>query len=299
MANTLTDFFHPSIFTPDGMEYHLNDLAEYVSEGSDGFGMAPFKRFTQRGVLQNGVTDVGFRLEPRVLKFKLKVRASTPNQHYELRQELLNIFQPRNEPLTLRLTLPDGGLRELRCYLQSGLGYPSADRKGLVQDADIVLYAPDPTFYNYYTHSHTFSFDIIDHLTFPITFPIVFGSGTISNSEVITYAGNWYSYPQFIVYGPLNYFQIIHNDTGKKIKYEHDVITGEKITITLEYGNKSVVNNFYENLIGYLSDDTDLGDFCISHELAGKINSIYIVGAGALAGETRVEMNWYDRYLGI
>jgi len=299
MTNILSDFFHPSIFTPDGTEYHLNDLAEYVAEGSDGFGMAPFKRFTQRGLLQNGVTDVGFRLEPRILKFKIKARATTPNQHYELRQELINIFQPRNEPIRLRLTLPDGGIRELKCYLQSGLEFPSTGRKGLVQDADIILYAPDPTFYSYYAHSFTFTFDVKNNLQFPITFPIVFGSGIISNQETITYAGNWFSYPTFIVFGPLNYFQIIHTDTGKQIKYEHNVIVNEKVSISLEFGNKQVVNNFGENLMGWLSADTDLGDFCISHETTDKMNRVYVVGEGAVDGQTQIEMNWYDRYLGI
>ena len=152
MLNTL---FQVSVLTPGGVSYNLNDLYLFISQQADGFGMPPLHRIAERGPMQHGETDLGFRLDPRELVIAVQGRALSPTAFYSLRAQLLDIFRPNTSPLALVFTSPAGTSYYLDCFLVKGLSFPapggSAGKKvarSLSQDDKIILRAPDPTFYN-------------------------------------------------------------------------------------------------------------------------------------------------------
>ena len=51
--------------TSNGVTTDLHDQVNYLWLDADGIGMAPVRRLTQKGPMQDGVTDLGYRLDPR------------------------------------------------------------------------------------------------------------------------------------------------------------------------------------------------------------------------------------------
>lgn len=304
MTDSLADLFRLSLITPDGAVHNLNDLATYVAEDSDGFGMPPFHRLRQRSPEQHGETDAGFRLDPRILRFKLNARANTPAVHYARRAELLGLFAPSNDPLTLRVTLPeDGGagstVRDIACYFEKGLSFGAPSRRGLVQGAELVLRAPDPTFFDPAEKQASWAIDPEVGFVFPVYFPAIFGLGSIAGLVSLAYAGSWSVQPVIDITGPVTDPKIENLSTGEKIQLEYAVGGGERVTIDTRDGHKTVSNNSGANLMDRLTADSDLATFHIDHEVAGKVNNFLATGTAAVSGETEIKMIWHDRFIGI
>lgn len=91
-----------------GAVYDLDDGVEFIWSGYDNLGMAPQHRITERSPQQNGVTDLGYRLDPRVLSLSLIARANSLADAAARRRTLLNAFSPAtsgsaNTALTLQI----------------------------------------------------------------------------------------------------------------------------------------------------------------------------------------------------
>jgi hypothetical protein len=71
------------------------------------------------------------------------------------------------------------------------------------------------------------------------------------------------------------------------------------VTIDCREGWRTVTNNWGENLLHYLSADSDLGSFHLDPDLPGGLNHLVAAGAGAAAGQSQFRLSWNDRYLGI
>ena len=76
---------------------------------------------------------------------------------------------------------------------------------------------------------------------------------------------------------------------------------GETVTINLEYGNKTVVNNAGTNLIGTVTTDSDLATFHIAPdpEAVNGINQLLVTGDDAVIGQTEIRIEWHTNYIGI
>ena len=299
MTDILSDLLRMAIITPKGEETDLNDLAELMIEECDGLGMPRIKRMTSQAPEQDGESDCGYRLQARRLKFKIKARSTSPDAYYDMRDSLARLFEPADDPLILKVTLPNDEVRYLDCFMESGLTYPSKDRIRLVQENEINLIAPDPTFYDPVINTNQNYVTIKSGFEFPITFPISFDSGIFTIRTQITYAGSWFCYPIMYLFGPVSYPLIRNTSTGKWLRIDHVINYNEKVTIDLRYGYKTIRNNYGENLILYLNENSDLADFCLSHETTNGVNNIQVDGSGADQNYTRIELDWYDRYIGI
>jgi hypothetical protein len=296
MLNTLTRI---SLLTPLGLVYDLNDQGFYLTDSSDGLGMAPFHRLAERSSQQHGETDLGFRLDPRIFKFQLTLRAATPTLYYARRAELLSIFRPSTSPFVLQFTLPDGSLRCIDCFLEKGLSFDTAKRKALTQEADLVLRAPDPTFYDPAMKTLALSWNDAQGLLFPFTFPLIFGVDSATILSLIALTGDWLSYPKIIITGPITWPWITNSTTGELLLLQYAISAGESVTIDTAFGYKTVKNNSNVNLINYLSTTSDLATFHLDHELRAGDNELSIAGAAIDPLQTQVIFQYYERYIGI
>jgi hypothetical protein len=285
-----------------GVTYPLNDIGESIVRlEQDGFGMPPVSRLKQRSPMQHGSSDVGFHLEERKVNLVILPWATTEAGYYDAREQLLEIFKPGDDAITLKYSYPTGRVRQLETFLEGGMMFGSSERQGLAHRAVIALCAPDPVWYDPVEQTLTWTITGTNQLVFPITFPIEFIASVISSGQNVAYPGSWLSYPTIVITGPCQNPKIENLTTGEKLELLYNVAAGQIVTITLAVGQKSITDNYGDNLIGALTGDSDLATFHVAPdpEVAGGNNTIKATLGGATPGTTSVQFKWFSRYVGL
>ena len=283
--------------TSNGVTTDLHDQINYFWLDADGLGMAPVKRLTQKGPMQDGVTDLGYRLDPRHVTLQIAAVATDEASYYTARENLLSLFTPSVSPLKLLFTAPTNRSRQLDCFFNSNFTMPFKSRVGYTQIEAIELYAPDPTWYDPTLVSVPFgTTGGGTGMPFPLLIPITFGaSASLNQTVAVTNAGNYRTYPKVILYGPITNPVITNTTTGEKLDFTgYTIGSGNTWTIDCRYGYKTVTDQAAVNQIAKLSLTSDLSTF---HLNAG-VNSITVTGS-AVGGATQCSVQFYSRYTGI
>jgi len=298
--------------SPDGEIYHF-DTHELFLLSSTGMGLSPVKYLQQRGPFQHGSTIYDYRLEQRIIQLVHRAQGCSRDEYWEKRGELVDLLRPNRQLINtfnlgkLRKIFEDGSMRDIDVFIEQGPIFTPRDTSRWDEWAfteTLRFIAPDPTFYNPTQQSQVWTWVAGDELVFPFTFEgdmLVFLETFLSKTETVTYAGTWLAYPSFTIVGPADGFTIENQTTDEKLEYIRFVNAGETITISLEYGNKSIESSVYGNVIGYLSSDSDLATFHLAPDpeaTDGENNINIFIGSG-VDGTTAVTMNWYTRYIGI
>ena len=296
--------------TPDGEIYNFHNGVDRFLMSFQGLGMPQVEYRRQRGPFQHGETLIDYVLRPRIFQL-VHSRAQCDRQGYwEARNDLIDHLRPNRQTGTsiqqgtFLKKLPGGTQRAIDVMIEEGPRFQARrlDRWEEFSFQEVLRFiAYDPTFYD--PTQKTFDFavtEVITELAFPIAFPIVFGVSLINRSDNLTYNGNWLSYPTVVLTGPMKNPLIENSTTGEKLDLYYDIAAGEVVTITLEYGNKTVTNAAGDNLIGVLSTDSDLATFHLAPdpEAAGGVNTIEILVGGTDANSA-IELQYYERYIGI
>jgi hypothetical protein len=296
--------------TPDGQIYSFHNGVNKFLMSFQGLGMPEVEYRVQRGPYQHGETLIDYVLRPRIFQLLHSVNACDRQGYWEARNELIEHLRPNRQtgssfqPGTFLKKLPGGNQRAINVVIEEGPKFNARrldrwEEFSFIETLRFIAY--DPTFYDPTQKDFSFSVtETITDLVFPITFPIQFGVSIITKQDNLTYNGNWLSYPTINLTGPMNN-PIIENDTtGEKLELIYDIPASEVVTITLDYGNKTVENGSGDNLIGVLSTDSDLATFHLAPdpEASGGINTI-IVQAGDTDSNSEVELLYYERYIGI
>lgn len=314
IRNSETDIY----ITPSGEHFFLGASRSRQVLSDEGTGMPPLEMVTQRGPYQDGTTLKNIYLEPRVLQYHIRQRYCNRREYWAARNTLLGVLAPnidRGLQGTLRKILTDGTIRDLNVTIQQGPGFQPR-RSGVWDEwaIDEVLrfIAVDPTYFDPSLQTYTFTMptdcgqfpydfpiSLICPFIFPITFPIVFAGLEGGEAVEVINNGTWKVYPSFEVTGQVNFLRITNNTTGEMIfiSYPSGSANGFLYNIDLTYNSKSVtvpVANGGDNLIGYVSNDSDLGTW----HLAPGINEVSIEAYGA-SGDFFVTMTFNERYIGI
>jgi hypothetical protein len=315
--------------TPDGKVYNFHNGVDRFLMTFEGTGMPPIDYITQQGPLQHGETVIDYRLAKRVIQYVVRRNACDRYDYWSNRADMLNFFRPnRQTPTTiapghLRKRIPGMDpilkipiVRQIDVFIESGPSFAPRstedyDEYGITEALRFI--AHDPTFYDPTPIVMGWSLNTYDHLVFPVTlipysgYPsdsgqdMVFGTNMIGDYSTCIYTGTWPTYPTITFVGPLSGPIITNITTGKKIQLLYDISGGETVTISLPYGNKTVLNQAGVDLQGTLSDDSDLADFAIEVDPAAPngLNTILVVGGGAILGTTNVYLEFYTKFIGI
>ncbi len=281
-----------------GVALDLTDVENYVVESYEGFGMPPLHRITERGPLQHGESDRGYRLDPRMIQLVLMLRADSWANFYTRRNELIEQLSPTlAAALNLRFTQPDGAIRQIDCYCAEGPQFSKRDgRRYQLQRAAVRLVCPDPAWYDPSRQSVRIVGETGGSgFAFPMPVPWTFGGTTVGAETMVNYAGNWIEYPEIEIVGPIADARIEHLDTGEVLDFDGTTINdGDSYTIDLKYGYKTVKNGSGTNKI---SDLTPASDLATWHLEPGENNLAF---SGTSAGtNTAIVVRWYNRYLGV
>lgn len=298
--------------------YNFNNKDQLFLLSFSGWGMPPIEYITQRAPFQHGQTALDYRLQPRVIQLMHRRIGNCRNDYWNNRGDLMNLIRPNRqaansfEPGRLRKVLPDGSIRDLFVYLQQGPVF--APRQQGVWDEysfteTIRFIAYNPIAFDPATESAIWALTDVGNLIFfeavnwtdRMVVPFWFGASSLSETLSITYTGTWEAFPTIIITGPLEIPRIVNITTDEKIELNYNVAVGETVTINLQFGNKTVVNNFGTNLIGTVTSDSDLATFHIAPdpEATGGVNQLQVVGGGAVIGNTEVRIEWNTQYIGI
>ena len=274
----------------------ISDLTNYAVLEMDGLGMAPLHRISERGPLQHGESDRGYRLDPRMIQMVLNLRSASWAGHYSQRQELLDWLSP-TETISLRHSQPSGTVRQIDCYCVSGPEFATKDRSSFqFQKAAIRLVCPDPAWYDPARQSvRVNAGGGGTGFLFPGAVPWTFGGADIDADVVVEYAGTWLEYPEITIFGPIDDARIKNTETGNVLEFGGPTIeAGDYYVIDLRYGYKTVVDSTGANKIADLTAASDLATWC----LQPGSNTINFSGENA-SDATAMVIRWYNRYIGV
>jgi len=135
----------------DGTTYSLSDGNPFKLLGISGIGNAPVRRLEERGPFQDGSTDIGYRLDARLMNLNIQIAATSLSAADTHRDTLGLIFNPRGGRLILlRCTRDDGAVRQIDCYAVNMVDMPAelGQRDLSAQRVGVQLKAPNPIWYN-------------------------------------------------------------------------------------------------------------------------------------------------------
>lgn len=295
---------------PDGAVYPLSDGINRFVMSFTGWGMPPVDYITQKGPFQHGETVLDYRLRPRVLQIVHRENSCSREAYWTNRNDLLDAIKPNRhsvgdvQPGQLRKILPSGAKRDLDVFISRGPSFEARnpgrwDEWAFTETLRFI--AHNPLAYNPDLASYEFALAALTELEFAIEFPIEFGTSTLDESETITYNGTWQSFPTITIVGPIDNPVITNTSTSEKIELDYSISAGTTITITLDYGNKTVEDGSGSNLIATVSADSDLDTFHVAPdpEVVDGENTITVEGGGADADSTSVTISYYERFIGI
>jgi hypothetical protein len=289
-----------------GQTYNINNGAPFYLNAWDGLGPLPVRRLQQGGPLQDGVTDRGWRGQPRFFALRfLYASTGLDNRTNVIRRTLLRYLAPRNAALALRLVF-DGTPYQIDCFPLEEGGTAQAEEVLCLTQTTARFYAPDPTFYNPVSQTETWVLDVTNDLILPFTTPFILGTNIINATRVINYAGDVDAFPVLRLRGPLNAPQVLNETTGYIIAFRGGtgIALGEEVTIDLRYGVKTVTTNLGggSRLADIDPNRDDLARFTLAAAVDGsgtRANTLRVVATGAAAGQSGVSITFNTRYAGI
>lgn len=286
--------------TNSSRTYSLDSLAFVSLMGHDGLGMPPVENFFEQQAQQDGGTYLGTRINPRPVHLVFGSELEYNDDLWERRQAILRALKPGLR-LGLRHTSEKGIIRQLDCYYADGLQMPSNTKVGQILKVGVTLLAYSPYFYDPTMVVTTYHQDLVNDV-FPAAIiehtyegsaddsPVIF----LENSVVDETANEWEN-PYLIMY-----------PSYTKIHLRgYTIPAGERVTIQTAYGLKSITDSFGNNLMSYLTDDSDLSSFCLQAADDGtesRVNT-FLVGSSPATPDYpysyKVTFRSFKRYLGI
>lgn len=301
-----------SYITPDGRTYPFHTphpIGRWVISYS-GFGTPPIEYVTERGPFQHGETVRDYFLRPRVIQLLIRQGFCDRVAWWGGRADLLNEIRPNRQatptgvqPGELQLVETDGTIRSLHVWIQDGPRFEAResgqwDEWAFQEVLRFIAYDPiafDPT-----QVTAAFVVALDPNLVFPITFPIQFGTGVLDEALDVTYPGTWLSFPVITIVGPIENPRIDNVTTGEKIELTANIAAGRTITIDLTEGNKTVVDDLGNNLLGQVTPDSDLGTWHLAPDPEAPlgVNTLRLRGTNP-TGSTAVSLAYFERYFGF
>lgn len=269
----------------------------------DGLPNAEAKPLTERGPLQDGDSDLGVRLQPRLLMVKLQAVTTATNSYASNRQLINRLFRSSLRS-TFEIIFDDGSVRRIDVRSLGGYSLPSNLMNMLRFETVIPLRAAYPIFYDPNLITINFALAVgTNGFTVPTPVPSFVGSSTIDVIKTIAYAGTYQDYPLIEIYGPVTSPVITNLTTGATIDFTGITIAnGDYYTIDLRYGRKFVYRNGDTSDIrtGETTNNSNLATFSLQPDpiVPLGMNDIKVTGTAA-SPVTQIYLQYYNRYDGV
>lgn len=167
----------------------LSDGNPYKMDGGTGLGAADVRNLWERGPQQHGVSDLGYRIDPRTLTFPIFFAGTSQPNLDSRRDTLQTAFSPRAALGTLQITRDDGEVRELYARRAGPLDMPlvPAQRTGKLHKTVVQLFAPDPV----WTEPTAGSVSFLSPASWWLAFNTIGSANVLEHTEAPTQGQAW------------------------------------------------------------------------------------------------------------
>jgi hypothetical protein len=177
----------------------------------------------------------------RIVTLKMLVLDSGAGDFFSTVDAVKAATVPQAVPLPLVITLPSGRSRQLLCRPRRRT-FPVdpnySFRYGL---STVEFHANDPRWYDTTLQSVTLLPPAAGGgLTFPVTFPLSFGGGSVGNSATVTNAGNFGTRPVVTITGPCS-TPSLQNGSGATLSFNLTLAAGDQLVV--DFGARTAVLN--------------------------------------------------------
>ena len=311
----------------------------YMLLDYSGIGFANVRRLSQRSPSQMGDTDIGYRIDARMINLVWGVIGDHDTRAMmaleQARQELFAIFRPRNfDPVQLLFITPSGQRRQIDVNLDDVLDNASGSYDGIhAQRIAARLKASDYRFYD--PRELSVSFDLsalaggwnieedgeitdlgwsIEESGAATSDGWQIGVGTLGVTQIVSYGDGSplpaIEYPVIVITGPITNPIIENATTGEVLDFTDNgglvVPLGGTVTIDLRVGQKTIKDGSGAFVDQYLTSGSDLSSWHLSYESELLFDGTRSTGDNTLrvTGSsvtlaTAVELLWHNRYMGI
>lgn len=298
-----------------GQTYDLNDGTEIALLTYD-LGLSPVRRLAQRSPLQEGDTDLGYRIDPRFVDLGWVLRGTSLTDYRNIRERFQEVWVPRDTSVVLTFTFEDR-VRALGVHLDGELNW--ANRVATIERVSGVFKASDPRLYDPSIQTVLFSLAGGSGgsgwpIDWPIPWPI--GDDVLNLAVNILYAGGSRlgapEYPRIRILGPIDNPVILQETTGEVIDFSAGAglsLSGPTEWVDIDLAGpdrrdaKTVRDQDGNSVDQFLTPESDLatwhlapaGELLPSGSWATGTNVVRVSGSG-VTSQTLVTMNYYDRY---
>jgi len=289
----------------------------------DGIGMPDVRHIEEAYAQQDGVTYLETRLDKRIVQMRFDLWANSESDMWDARNEMLRLIRVFAAGFSLRMSLPNGTVRQIDLRFDSQFTLPrNWEENNRIQPTVLQCVAHNPTFYDPVPvlwgfaisgSGSSFGYDPGYPGTWGfeeegLGFPAGWGLSTIlSAPEAKIYRGTWKAYPLITLVGPMTEPIIENHTTGDKLQFipGYVIDVGETVQIDLRMNNRAqrvltVTHSVDGNVPDALTDDSNIGTFHIAAhpEAIDGVNEISVRFTG---GDTnsRAEIRFHTRYVGI
>lgn len=289
----------------------------------EGLGMPEVRHIEETYAYQDGVSYLESRLAKRIIQMRFDLWATTESGMWTARDQMLRLLRVFAAGFSLRLTLPNGAVRQIDLRYDSQFTLPRVwDENNRIQPVVLQCVAHNPTFYD--PTPVLWAFAVSGggssygyESGYPGTwgwepgglgFPAGWGLSTIlSAPEAKIYTGSWRTYPLIALHGPMTEPVIENRTTGDKIEFVsgYKIDLGERIDIDLRTDSRArraltVTHSVDGNVPDALTDDSTLSTFHIAAhpDAVDGINEISVRFTGG-SEASRAEIRFHTRYIGV
>jgi hypothetical protein len=238
---------------PDGAETVLSDQGTArVSYEMAGRFMPPVSFIEDDVPQHDGARLREVRVAPREVVVPVAVVGADQAEVRTTLRSLLRLLNPKRGNGRLRVTAPDGTVRDLTCRYSQGLEIEEKFEKFVGwQRAVVVLRAVDPFWYDTAPTSATYTTG--SQTTFFPFFPLVLNSDTVFGTQVIDNTGDVEAFPVWTVHGPCSSITLTNTTTGEVTDLPVALTASQVVTIDTRPFRKTVTRDDGTNLYGSLT----------------------------------------------
>lgn len=294
---------------PDGTEYPLFGGRRTLM-GWRGVGSPEITYISDKAPFQHGVTVRDWRYQPRTIQFEMYEHGRKREDFYRFHGGMINAVRPNRSASSaaagkIQIVLKDGSFREIGARIQTG---PQGEWVGTGEQSSYDLrerpsfFCEDPFWRDVDSTDVTFVVSLADSCL-DTCLPFCLGSTLISTTVDVPYTGTWYGDQITITLtGPMDAPQISNLTAGASIGLNYSIASGEEVTISISPQLVTVENNSGVNLIGAVSQLSDLVDFRFvpaSDLTPTGINEIQVIASGGVVNRTAIGINYYTRHITV
>lgn len=229
------------------------------------------------------------RVRPRDVTIPVAVVGADQTEVRTTLRSLMRMFNPKRGDGKLRVTGPDGTVRDLTCRYSQGLEVEERFEKFVGwQRAVVVLRAVDPYWYD--TSSTSATYTLGASTTFFPFFPLVLNSDTVLGTQTIDNTGDVEAFPVWTVHGPCSSIKLTNTTTDEVIDLPVTLTATQTVTVDTRPFRKTVVRDDGTNLYGSLTTASALWD------LPTGLSTITVSLPGATA-DSYVTLTYSRRWL--